>query len=99
MFVDELPLVEQAMVDYGNVIEKSPIVHPEIAGRGVEYSHGRAAFFYSSRCNGVLGEMEDLVCRAHDKHNPKSWLLNLNGGPTTTSAVIGWVCCAKTWRR
>ena len=57
------------MADYGNVIEKSPIVHPEIAGRGVEYSHGRAAFYYSSRCNGVLGDMEDLVCRAYDKHN------------------------------
>ena len=57
------------MVDYGNEIEKSPIVHPEIAGRGVEYSHGRAAFYYSSQCNGVLGEMENLVCRAYDKRD------------------------------
>jgi hypothetical protein len=69
MFADELPLVEQAMVDYGNRIEKSPIVHPEIAGRGVEYAHGRAAFFYASRCQGKLAEMEELVYRAYDKKN------------------------------
>ena len=36
MFADELPLVEQAMADHENRIEKSPIVHPEIAGRGIE---------------------------------------------------------------
>ena len=69
MFADELPLVEQAMVDYGNAIEKSPIVHPEIAGRGVEYAHGRAAYFYSSRCQGHLSEMERLVHRAYSTQN------------------------------
>ena len=62
-------LVEQAMVDYGNAIEKSPIVHPEIAGRGVEYAHGRAAYFYSSRCQGHLSEMERLVHRAYSTQN------------------------------
>ena len=69
MFRDELPLVEQAMVDGGGKIEPSPIVHPEIAGRGVEYAHGRAAFFYASRCNGKLAEMEGLAYQACDKHN------------------------------
>jgi hypothetical protein len=33
VFADELPLAEQAMVDWGNEIEASPIVHPKIAGR------------------------------------------------------------------
>jgi hypothetical protein len=44
MFKDELPLVEQVMVNCGNTVEPSPIVHPEIAGRGVECAHGRAAW-------------------------------------------------------
>ncbi len=71
MFADELPLVEQAMVDYGNEIEieKSPIVYPEIAGRGIEYAHGRAAYFYGSRCNGKLAEMEALVRLSYSKKN------------------------------
>jgi hypothetical protein len=69
MFADELPLVEQAMVDYGNEIKKSPIVHPEIAGRGIEYAHGRAAYFYGSRCNGKLAEMEALVRLSYSKKN------------------------------
>ncbi len=64
MFADELPLVEQAIV-----IEKSSIVHPEIAGRGVEYAHGRAAYFYSSRCQGHLSELEILVHRAYSTQN------------------------------
>jgi hypothetical protein len=61
LFTDELPLIEQAMVDFGNKIEPSPIVHPEIAGRGVEHAHGRPAFFYANRCKGKLPEMEGLV--------------------------------------
>jgi hypothetical protein len=69
MFADELPLVEQAMVDFGNAIEKSPIVHPEIAGREVEYDHRRAAYFYSSRCQGHSSEMESLVYRAYSTQN------------------------------
>ena len=52
-----------------NAIEKSPIVHPEIAGRGVEYSHGRAAYFYASRCTGRLAEIESLVYSAYSKRN------------------------------
>jgi hypothetical protein len=67
--LEQLPLVEQAMVDYGNEIEKSPIVHPEIAGRGIEYAHGRAAYFYGSRCNGKLAEMEALVRLSYSKKN------------------------------
>ena len=69
MFTDELPLIEQAMVDFGNKIEPSPIVHPEIAGRGVEYAHGRAAFFYANRCKGKLSEMEGLVHLAYGVKN------------------------------
>ena len=62
MFADELPLVEQAMADYENRIEKSPIVHPEIAGRGIEYAHGRAAFFYTSRFEPYVWRPCFLVC-------------------------------------
>ena len=69
MFVDELPLVEQAMVGYGNSIEASPIVHPEIAGRGVEYAHGRAAWFYGNRCNGKLADMETNCRKAYGIKN------------------------------
>ena len=66
MFADELPLVEQVMVNYGNTIEASPIVHPEIAGRGVEHAHGRAAWKYSSQCQGALADMKMLVLRAYN---------------------------------
>ena len=69
MFANELPLVEQAMVDYGHTIEASPIVHPEIAGRGVEHAHGRAAWYYRSKCEGKVDAMEDLCRRACQKKN------------------------------
>jgi hypothetical protein len=69
MFANELPLVEQAMVDYGHAIEASPIVHPEIAGRGVEHAHGRAAWYYRSKCEGKVDAMEDLCRRACQKKN------------------------------
>jgi hypothetical protein len=69
MFADELPLVEQAMVDYGHTIEASPIVHPEIAGRGVEYAHGRAAWYYRNKCEGKVDDMEGLCRRAYQKKN------------------------------
>jgi hypothetical protein len=67
MFKEELPLVEQVMVNYGNTIEPSPIVHPEIAGRGVECAHGRAAWKCSSQCQGVLADMKMLVMCACNK--------------------------------
>jgi hypothetical protein len=68
-FADELPLVEQAMVDCGHTIEASPIVHPEIAGRGVEHAHGRAAWCCRNKCEGKVGDMEDLFRRACQKKN------------------------------
>jgi hypothetical protein len=76
MFKDELPLVEQVMVNYGNTIEPSPIVHPEIAGRGVEYAHGRAAWKYSSQCQGVLADMKMLVLRAYNKTTQPQTLMS-----------------------
>jgi len=73
MFKDELPLVEQVMVNYGNTIEPSPIVHPEIAGRGVECAHGRAAWKHSSQCQGVLADVKMLVLRAcNNRTQPQS---------------------------
>ena len=73
MFADELPLVEQSMVDFGNAIEPSPIVHPEIAGCGVEYAHGRAAHYYANKCEGRVAEMEKLCRDAYGARNiPRS---------------------------
>jgi hypothetical protein len=73
MFAGELPLVEQVMANHGNTIESSPIVHPEIAGRGVEHAHGRAAWKCSSQCKRVLGDMKLLVlCACNVRTQPQS---------------------------
>jgi hypothetical protein len=69
MFASELPMAEAAMSDYGNKIDKNPTVHPEIAGRGIEYAHGRAAFYYKSRCKGKLAEMKELCYGAYSIKN------------------------------
>jgi hypothetical protein len=62
MFKDEKALIEQVVFDYGNYLEVSPIVHCELAWRGVEYVNGRATWNYRNRCTGKLAEMESL-CR------------------------------------
>jgi hypothetical protein len=62
MFRDEKALIKQVVFDYGNHLEVSPIVHCELAGRGVEYVNGRATWNYRNRCTGKLAEMESL-CR------------------------------------
>ena len=44
-------------------------MHPEIAGRGVEHAHGRAAWHYRNKCQGKVDDVEGLCRRAHQKKN------------------------------
>jgi hypothetical protein len=69
MFVNELPLIEQIVKDYGNILAVSPIVHCEIAGRGVEYANGRAKWHYRDRCCGDMSKMESLCKAAYGRKN------------------------------
>ncbi len=57
MFADELPLVQQVINDFGNMVEASLIVHLKIVGRGVEYARARAAYDYTSKCEGALADL------------------------------------------
>jgi hypothetical protein len=42
MFVNELSWIAQVVHDFGSILEVSPIVHCELAGRGIERANGRA---------------------------------------------------------
>ena len=67
MFKNEKGLVEQVVHDYGNFLEISPIVHCEVAGRGIEYANGRAKWNFRNGCTGKLSEMEALCRRAYSE--------------------------------
>ena len=67
MFKNEKALVEQVVHDYGNFLEVSPIVHCEVAGRGIEYANGRAKWDFRNGCTGKLSEMEALCRRAYSE--------------------------------
>ena len=54
MFVNELPLIDQIVKDFGNILAVSPIVHCELAGRGVEYANGHAKYYYRNKCKGEV---------------------------------------------
>ncbi len=57
--------MQQVINDFGNMVEESPIVHPEIDGRGFECAHSRTTYDYTSRCEGVLTDMESLYQGAY----------------------------------
>jgi hypothetical protein len=69
MFVNELPLIDQMIKDFGNVLAVSPIVHCELAGRGVEYANGRAKYDYRNKCTGQVALMEGLCRSAYGNYN------------------------------
>jgi hypothetical protein len=62
MFVNELGLIAQVVADFDNVLEISPIVHCELAGRGIEHANGRATWDFRNKCEGNLADLETL-CR------------------------------------
>ena len=69
MFANEKSWIEQVVFDFGNMLEVSPIVHCEIAGRGIEYCNGRAKWDFRNGCTGKLVELEGLCRRACGKIN------------------------------
>ena len=69
MFVNEKSWIEQVVADFDNILEVSPIVHCEIAGRGIEYANGRAKWDFRNGCTGKLSELEPLCRRAYGKYN------------------------------
>jgi hypothetical protein len=69
IFLNELPLIEQIVADAGNLLAVSPIVHCELAGRGVEYTNGRAKWDYRNKCTGQVNQMEKLCRDAYSSRN------------------------------
>jgi hypothetical protein len=69
MFKNELPLIEQIVNDFWNVLCVSPIVHCELAGRGIEYANGRAKWYYRNRCVGEVGKMEEICKASYGRSN------------------------------
>ena len=69
LFLNELPLIEQIVADAGNLLSVSPIVHCELAGRGVEYTNGRAKWDYRNKCTGQVNQMEKLCRDAYSSRN------------------------------
>ena len=69
MFVNELGLIAQVVADYYNILEISPIVHCELAGRGIEYCNGRATWDFRNKCEGKLKDLESLCRGAYSARN------------------------------
>ena len=65
MFVNELSWIAQVVHDFGNALEISPIVHCELAGRGIEYANGRATWDFRNGCTGKIADLESLCRRAY----------------------------------
>ena len=64
MFANELSWIAQVVQDFGNKLEISPIVHCELAGRGIEYANGRATWDFRNGCTGKIADLEGLCRRA-----------------------------------
>jgi hypothetical protein len=69
MFVNELPLIDQVVKDFGNILVVSPIVHCDIAGCGIEYANGRAKWCYRNKSVGNLAQMEALCRESYGSYN------------------------------
>ena len=68
MFVNELSWIAQVVHDFHNELEISPIVHCELAGRGIEYANGRATWDFRNGCTGKIAELEGLCRRAYSAY-------------------------------
>ena len=53
--------VEWLVKEKGGIVLKSPKCHPEIAGQGIEYSNGKAKYYFRKNNTGAASSYEDLV--------------------------------------
>ena len=53
--------VEWLVKEKGGIVLKSPKCHPEIAGQGIEYSNGKAKFYFRKNNTGAASSYEELV--------------------------------------
>ena len=69
MSLDEKSWIEQVVADADKILEVSPFIHCEIAGRGIECANGRAKWDFRNGYTGKLSELESLHRRARGKCN------------------------------